>query len=151
MHHPEFRLNTVPTGLRHCKSRVTTKPRCQSYTCLPLACTLLAHRARRILIPLCEEPLGEQEGGAGVARAWRGRGAGFRLRFGMSGVGMARAWRGLQATIWHEWRGHGAGMARAVPVPPLLAVRTGAVASTPYRTGISRIFKFLGSGNPGYF
>eukprot|EP00661_Eupelagonemidae_sp_cell13_P024176 gene24176-biopygen4389 len=38
--------------------------------------------------------LGEQEGGAGVARAWRGRGAGYRLRLGMSGAGMALAWRG---------------------------------------------------------
>eukprot|EP00661_Eupelagonemidae_sp_cell13_P007525 gene7525-biopygen19567 len=33
---------------------------------------------------------GEQEGGAGVARACRGRGAGYRLRFGMSGAGVAR-------------------------------------------------------------
>eukprot|EP00661_Eupelagonemidae_sp_cell13_P024236 gene24236-biopygen19405 len=37
---------------------------------------------------------GEQEGGTGVARAWRGRGAGYRLQFGMSGAGVARAWRG---------------------------------------------------------
>eukprot|EP00661_Eupelagonemidae_sp_cell13_P022740 gene22740-biopygen16276 len=42
---------------------------------------------------------GEQDTGAGVARAWRGRGAGCGLQFGMSGAGVARA-----------WRGHGAGM-----------------------------------------
>eukprot|EP00661_Eupelagonemidae_sp_cell13_P023654 gene23654-biopygen16368 len=29
-----------------------------------------------------------------VARAWRRRGAGYRLQFGMSGAGVARAWRG---------------------------------------------------------
>eukprot|EP00661_Eupelagonemidae_sp_cell13_P005626 gene5626-biopygen11763 len=38
-----------------------------------------------------------------VARAWRGRGAGYRLQFGR----VARA-----------WRGHGVGVARAFPVPP---------------------------------
>eukprot|EP00661_Eupelagonemidae_sp_cell13_P019884 gene19884-biopygen10068 len=45
------------------------------------------------------QPQGEQEGGAGVARAWRGRGAGYRLRLGMSGAGVARAWRGRGAGI----------------------------------------------------
>eukprot|EP00661_Eupelagonemidae_sp_cell13_P024417 gene24417-biopygen19419 len=39
------------------------------------------------------------EGGAGVARAWRGRGAGYRLRLGMSDAGVARAWRGHGAEI----------------------------------------------------
>eukprot|EP00661_Eupelagonemidae_sp_cell13_P000652 gene652-biopygen16658 len=45
---------------------------------------------------LCDpaQSQGGQEGGAGVARAWRGRGAGYRLRLGMSGAGVARAWRG---------------------------------------------------------
>eukprot|EP00661_Eupelagonemidae_sp_cell13_P014805 gene14805-biopygen23135 len=38
--------------------------------------------------------LGEQDIGAGVARAWRGCDAGDRLQFGMSGAGVARAWRG---------------------------------------------------------
>eukprot|EP00661_Eupelagonemidae_sp_cell13_P013548 gene13548-biopygen507 len=34
------------------------------------------------------------QGGAGVARAWRGRGAAYRLRLSMNGAGVARAWRG---------------------------------------------------------
>eukprot|EP00661_Eupelagonemidae_sp_cell13_P020415 gene20415-biopygen7058 len=41
---------------------------------------------------------GEQDTGAGVARAWRGRGAGYRHFFGLGwrgrGAGTARAWRG---------------------------------------------------------
>eukprot|EP00661_Eupelagonemidae_sp_cell13_P016353 gene16353-biopygen6759 len=36
---------------------------------------------------------------AGVACAWRGHGAGCRLRFGMSGAGAARAWRGRGAGL----------------------------------------------------
>eukprot|EP00661_Eupelagonemidae_sp_cell13_P018962 gene18962-biopygen14524 len=41
-----------------------------------------------------------QRTGAGVARAWRGRGAGYRqFLLGLGGAGVARA-----------WRGHGAGM-----------------------------------------
>eukprot|EP00661_Eupelagonemidae_sp_cell13_P007953 gene7953-biopygen1549 len=42
---------------------------------------------------------GPQDSGAGVARAWRGRGAGYRHLFWLGwrgrGAGMARAWRGL--------------------------------------------------------
>eukprot|EP00661_Eupelagonemidae_sp_cell13_P009357 gene9357-biopygen22712 len=34
---------------------------------------------------------GEQDGGAGVARAWRGRGAGYRPFLAWGGVGVARA------------------------------------------------------------
>eukprot|EP00661_Eupelagonemidae_sp_cell13_P017345 gene17345-biopygen21870 len=60
-------------------------------------------------------PLGEQEGGAG----------------------MARAWRGLLATIGHEWRGRGAGVARAFPVSPGLrspvrGVRCRQVQTSPF-------------------
>eukprot|EP00661_Eupelagonemidae_sp_cell13_P007376 gene7376-biopygen1502 len=35
-----------------------------------------------------------RERSAGGTGKWRRRGAGFRLRFGMSGADMARAWRG---------------------------------------------------------
>eukprot|EP00661_Eupelagonemidae_sp_cell13_P000588 gene588-biopygen1615 len=45
------------------------------------------------------QPQGEQEGGAGMARAWRGRDAGYRLQFGMSGAGVARVWSGHGAGI----------------------------------------------------
>eukprot|EP00661_Eupelagonemidae_sp_cell13_P000443 gene444-biopygen21135 len=48
-------------------------------------------------------PQGEQDTGAGVARAWRGRGAGCRQFL---------AWGG------GAWCGHGAGVVRAFPVPP---------------------------------
>eukprot|EP00661_Eupelagonemidae_sp_cell13_P016742 gene16742-biopygen9811 len=41
--------------------------------------------------------LGSQDSGAGVARAWRGRGAGYRPFLGLGGAGMARAWRGRGA------------------------------------------------------
>eukprot|EP00661_Eupelagonemidae_sp_cell13_P017463 gene17463-biopygen9870 len=41
----------------------------------------------------------EQDGGADVARAWRGRGAGYKLQFGMSGTGVARAWCGRGVDI----------------------------------------------------
>eukprot|EP00661_Eupelagonemidae_sp_cell13_P009188 gene9188-biopygen4686 len=44
--------------------------------------------------------LGSQDTGAGVARGWRGRGAGCRHFFGLG------------------WRGRGTGMARACPVTP---------------------------------
>eukprot|EP00661_Eupelagonemidae_sp_cell13_P025058 gene25058-biopygen4466 len=46
---------------------------------------------------LSGECLGSQDSGAGVARAWRGRGAGYRLLFGLGGVGVARTWRGRGA------------------------------------------------------
>eukprot|EP00661_Eupelagonemidae_sp_cell13_P000563 gene563-biopygen3139 len=49
---------------------------------------------------LSNEALGEQGSGAGVARAWRGRGAGYGHFFGLG------------------WRGRGVGVARAFPVPP---------------------------------
>eukprot|EP00661_Eupelagonemidae_sp_cell13_P020054 gene20054-biopygen20573 len=42
-------------------------------------------------------PLGEQDSGAGVARAWRGRGAGYRQFLAWGGPGVARAWRGRGA------------------------------------------------------
>eukprot|EP00661_Eupelagonemidae_sp_cell13_P009872 gene9872-biopygen12266 len=58
---------------------------------------------------------GKQDTGAGVARAWRGRGAGNRHSF----------WLG-----WREWRGRGAGMARACPVPPVRLGRPAAAAQT---------------------
>eukprot|EP00661_Eupelagonemidae_sp_cell13_P015642 gene15642-biopygen2173 len=41
--------------------------------------------------------LGEQDSGAGVARAWRGRGAGCRQLLAWGGAGVARAWRGRGA------------------------------------------------------
>eukprot|EP00661_Eupelagonemidae_sp_cell13_P023019 gene23019-biopygen1226 len=43
------------------------------------------------------EAQGEQDGGAGVARAWRGRGAGCRHFLAWGGAGVARAWRGRGA------------------------------------------------------
>eukprot|EP00661_Eupelagonemidae_sp_cell13_P025776 gene25776-biopygen22509 len=57
--------------------------------------------------------------GRKVARAWRGRGAGYRLRLDVSGAGVARAWRGRGAGIscspWWEWhfaeKMHGAAIA----------------------------------------
>eukprot|EP00661_Eupelagonemidae_sp_cell13_P000086 gene85-biopygen3042 len=71
--------------------------------------------------------LGEQDSGAGVARAWRGRGAGYMPFMAWGGAGVARAWRGRGAgmsyspwghrTVARAWRGHGAGVARACPVP----------------------------------
>eukprot|EP00661_Eupelagonemidae_sp_cell13_P023621 gene23621-biopygen20832 len=42
---------------------------------------------------------GEQDSGAGVARAWRGRGAGYRPFLAWGGAGVARAWRGRGAGI----------------------------------------------------
>eukprot|EP00661_Eupelagonemidae_sp_cell13_P018936 gene18936-biopygen12988 len=42
-------------------------------------------------------PQGSQDSGAGVARAWRGRGAGCRPFLGLGGAGVARAWRGRGA------------------------------------------------------
>eukprot|EP00661_Eupelagonemidae_sp_cell13_P024708 gene24708-biopygen4435 len=54
----------------------------------------------------CPGPLGSQDSGAGVARAWRGRGAGHRHFFGLGGAGVARAWRGRGAGMscdpWHK-------------------------------------------------
>eukprot|EP00661_Eupelagonemidae_sp_cell13_P025670 gene25670-biopygen3010 len=44
-----------------------------------------------------------QDTGAGVARAWPGRGAGHRQ---------------LLAWVARTWRGHGAGVERACPVTP---------------------------------
>eukprot|EP00661_Eupelagonemidae_sp_cell13_P023883 gene23883-biopygen19371 len=43
------------------------------------------------------ELLGSQDTGAGVARAWRGRGADYRPFCGLGGAGVARAWRGRGA------------------------------------------------------
>eukprot|EP00661_Eupelagonemidae_sp_cell13_P009891 gene9891-biopygen4739 len=43
------------------------------------------------------KPEGSQDCGAGVARAWRGRGAGYRPCVGLGGAGVARAWRGRGA------------------------------------------------------
>eukprot|EP00661_Eupelagonemidae_sp_cell13_P019426 gene19426-biopygen22038 len=51
---------------------------------------------------------GSQNSGAGVARAWRGRGAGYRPFFWLGwcgrGAGMARAWRACPVTpgIWQN-------------------------------------------------
>eukprot|EP00661_Eupelagonemidae_sp_cell13_P010004 gene10004-biopygen18260 len=42
-------------------------------------------------------PQGSQDTGAGVARAWRGRGADYRPFCGLGGAGVARAWRGRGA------------------------------------------------------
>eukprot|EP00661_Eupelagonemidae_sp_cell13_P024193 gene24193-biopygen2889 len=67
----------------------------------PAACWPLARPAGR-----WPASLGEQEGGAGVARAWRGRGAGYRLRLGMSGAGVAR----ISCSPWGRNR-------RELPVP----------------------------------
>eukprot|EP00661_Eupelagonemidae_sp_cell13_P024287 gene24287-biopygen1348 len=55
----------------------------------------------------CRAAQGEQDTGAGVARAWRGRGAGYRHFFGLGGAGVARA-----------WRGRGAGITRIKNIPP---------------------------------
>eukprot|EP00661_Eupelagonemidae_sp_cell13_P012692 gene12692-biopygen14040 len=55
--------------------------------------------------PLASSSQGGQEGGAGVARAWHGRGTGYRLQFGMDGAGVARAWRGRGAGISCSPRG----------------------------------------------
>eukprot|EP00661_Eupelagonemidae_sp_cell13_P024252 gene24252-biopygen17903 len=44
-------------------------------------------------------PLGSQDTGAGVARAWRWRGAGYRQFLAWGGAGVARAWRGHGAGI----------------------------------------------------
>eukprot|EP00661_Eupelagonemidae_sp_cell13_P022272 gene22272-biopygen20723 len=68
--------------------------------------------------PRPPRPLGEQDSGAGVARAWRGRGTGYRQILAWGGAGVARA-----------WRGRGAGMScspwgKAPPPPPgLLGIR----------------------------
>eukprot|EP00661_Eupelagonemidae_sp_cell13_P013908 gene13908-biopygen18593 len=37
---------------------------------------------------------GEQDTGTGVARAWRGRGAGYRQFLAWGGAGVAGTWRG---------------------------------------------------------
>eukprot|EP00661_Eupelagonemidae_sp_cell13_P012989 gene12989-biopygen16989 len=51
--------------------------------------------------------LGSQDSGAGVARAWRGRGAGCRQILGLGGAGVARAWRrrgaGMSCDHWKPW------------------------------------------------
>eukprot|EP00661_Eupelagonemidae_sp_cell13_P012008 gene12008-biopygen21440 len=63
----------------------------------PTSTTVTARGAmRRGWQPAARWPLGEQDGGAGVARA-----IGYNL-----------------ACVARAWRGHGAGMARAFPVPP---------------------------------
>eukprot|EP00661_Eupelagonemidae_sp_cell13_P009124 gene9124-biopygen1645 len=58
----------------------------------------LAHSKGRLVYTLgCDNPdcLGSQDSDAGVARAWRGRGADYRHFFlGLGGAGVARAWRG---------------------------------------------------------
>eukprot|EP00661_Eupelagonemidae_sp_cell13_P004497 gene4498-biopygen916 len=46
-----------------------------------------------------------------LARAWRGRGAGYRHLLAWGGAGVARAWRGRGAGMARAWRGHGAGVA----------------------------------------
>eukprot|EP00661_Eupelagonemidae_sp_cell13_P015968 gene15968-biopygen21753 len=56
--------------------------------CVALRCP--RHRTAAMFCP--------HRGNRTLARAWRGRGAGFWLRLGMSGAGVARAWR--------AWRGH---------------------------------------------
>eukprot|EP00661_Eupelagonemidae_sp_cell13_P023747 gene23747-biopygen19359 len=50
---------------------------------------------------------GSQDSGAGVARAWRGRGAGYTQFFGLGGAGVARAWRGRGAGMSCDPRGKG--------------------------------------------
>eukprot|EP00661_Eupelagonemidae_sp_cell13_P022499 gene22499-biopygen20740 len=56
-------------------------------------------------------PLGEQDSGAGVARAWRGRGAGYRQFLAWGGAGVARAWRGrgagMSCSPWRSLQGGG--------------------------------------------
>eukprot|EP00661_Eupelagonemidae_sp_cell13_P016102 gene16102-biopygen8222 len=56
--------------------------------------------------------MGEQDTGAGVARAWRGRGAGYRQFW----LGVARAWRGYGAGMsCSTWGGGGARSPWALP------------------------------------
>eukprot|EP00661_Eupelagonemidae_sp_cell13_P024934 gene24934-biopygen16463 len=52
--------------------------------------TLVSESKLAIPCPACAA-LAAGPGGTGH---WRGRGAGYRLQFGMSGAGVARAWRG---------------------------------------------------------
>eukprot|EP00661_Eupelagonemidae_sp_cell13_P001978 gene1978-biopygen6411 len=68
----------------------------------------------RHVLPLLLQ--GSQDTGVGVARAWRGQGAGCRQLLAW----VARAWRGqgagcrpLLAWVARAWRGRGAGVARA--------------------------------------
>eukprot|EP00661_Eupelagonemidae_sp_cell13_P007595 gene7595-biopygen1517 len=54
----------------------------------------------------------DHDSGAGVARAWRGRGAGYtRVR------GKPPPWR-FWVWVARAWRGHSVGVARACPVTP---------------------------------
>eukprot|EP00661_Eupelagonemidae_sp_cell13_P017849 gene17849-biopygen9904 len=46
-------------------------------------------------------PQGEQDTGAGVARTWRGRGAGYRYFLAWGGAGVARACPVPQGTSYH--------------------------------------------------
>eukprot|EP00661_Eupelagonemidae_sp_cell13_P009632 gene9632-biopygen22739 len=48
-------------------------------------------------LPTQRKSESSRDSDAGVARAWRGRGAGYRQFLGMSGAGVARAWRGRGA------------------------------------------------------
>eukprot|EP00661_Eupelagonemidae_sp_cell13_P006510 gene6510-biopygen22385 len=60
-----------------------------------------------------------RERGAGVARAWYGRGAaGVVPAWCGRGAGVVPAWCGRGAGVARAWRGHGAGVARAWPVTP---------------------------------
>eukprot|EP00661_Eupelagonemidae_sp_cell13_P008749 gene8749-biopygen15191 len=65
---------------------------------------------------------GEQDSGAGVARAWRGRGAGYRHFLAWGGAGVARAWRGRGVGISCSPRGPKSMVFEnrpQAPVPPL--------------------------------
>eukprot|EP00661_Eupelagonemidae_sp_cell13_P014749 gene14749-biopygen2104 len=62
-------------------------------------------RARDRVRPRAVGAQGSQDSGAGVARAWRGRGAGYRHFLTWDGAGVARAWRGRGAGIsCSPWR-----------------------------------------------
>eukprot|EP00661_Eupelagonemidae_sp_cell13_P017666 gene17666-biopygen14422 len=55
-----------------------------------------------ILVFVAHDALGSQDTDAGMARAWRGRGADYRhhvLLFGLGGAGVPRAWRGRGAGL----------------------------------------------------
>eukprot|EP00661_Eupelagonemidae_sp_cell13_P022981 gene22981-biopygen5791 len=101
--------------------------------------------------------LGEQEGGAGVARAWRGRGAGCRHIIGLGwrgrGAGMARTWRGHflfpLGPAWTPTNPRAAGTLprrrdRGCHPPPLgAAVKVPSTGPSHWTVGMQRFYRHM--------
>eukprot|EP00661_Eupelagonemidae_sp_cell13_P017066 gene17066-biopygen23315 len=104
-----FFLHILPEGARPARVPQPCLPM-QGGALQAVGAHVVAHlrgRRHRGALP----PWGSQDTGAGVARAWRGRGAGYRQSLAWVARAIGNRWLG--------WRGRGAGMARACPVTPV--------------------------------